>query len=413
MIEISKILGTAAFLFMLAFAGTSFAGETGGLDPQKYFTEAQIQTGKLYSGTRYAIVATRMAIMACFLLFLAYSGFSNICAGLAREKLGGGPASTIAFLTGIYLLYLFVTFPLTYFSSFTVEHRFYFSTQSRSDWFMDYFKAAGLNYLFFVCICAGALALMSRLGALWWIAGGFALTALMFLFAYLLPVVIDPIFNKFTPLQESKLKAEIRGLAQKADLGVEDVYSVDASRRTTKLNAYFTGVGGTRRIVLFDNLLRDSDQGEVLSVVAHEAGHEMKMHIIKGLLMAGLLSFPALFMAGWFAGIGRQAGLAGMEVIPRLMLALFALSVLSMPFQNMISRHFERQSDRIALELTGDPDAFIRTEVKLSVSNLSDVDPPALAVFFLYTHPPVMKRIATAQGFQKRGLKGSGVQGFE
>ena len=186
---------------------------------------------------------------------------------------------------------------------------------------------------------------------------------------------------------------------------MEEVYQADASRRTRKGNAYFTGLGATKRIVLYDTLITQSDPEAVELVLAHEMGHWAHAHIWKGIALTlvgmGFALWCGARVLAWAGARGafHLAGPADVAGLPLFLLLLFVLNLASLPLQSAISRHFERQADRASLELTKNPAAFIRAEVDLARTNLADLDPPPALVWLLYTHPPVAERIRMAEAF--------------
>jgi STE24 endopeptidase len=186
---------------------------------------------------------------------------------------------------------------------------------------------------------------------------------------------------------------------------VDQVYVSDASRRTTAENAYFTGLGATKRVVLYDTLLQHNDPDAVATVVAHELGHWQHADIWKGIglsLLGLAVSFWCAARVLAWAGRGARFHLTGpadLAAIPLFLLVLFVLNLVSLPLQNAISRGFERAADRTSLELTHDPAAFIRSEVELARADLADLDPPRPLVLLLYTHPPTVDRIRMAEAF--------------
>jgi STE24 endopeptidase len=183
---------------------------------------------------------------------------------------------------------------------------------------------------------------------------------------------------------------------------VEEVLEVDASRRTVKANAYVTGFGRTKRIVLYDTLLTRASPEEVEVVLAHEMGHRIYHHLWKGVALSILALFISLGIGAialrWGTDRGLLAHPADPAGLPMLVLTLFVLNLVSLPLQNVISRGFERQADFAALQLSGNREAYVKVEVDLARSNLSDIIPPRWAVLLLYTHPPVLERIAIAEG---------------
>ncbi len=251
---------------------------------------------------------------------------------------------------------------------------------------------AGIVVLLGVLLGTGIAASARVLGRWWgpvfW-AGGSVVAGLLVL---LWPVVVDPLFSRFRPVEE-EVAREIHSLARAAGMEAKAVYWSDASTRTTAANAYFTGLGPTRRVVLYDTLPKETPL--LLSVVGHELGHWKKGHVWKGLL----LSFLAAGL--FFLTAPRLFGLESSPALSARVAALaFAFFLVSLPLSNVISRRFERQADRFALEVTGDPGAFIALECALVVKNCGDPTPNRVAHFFLHTHPSPAERILAAEEFE-------------
>jgi len=273
------------------------------------------------------------------------------------------------------------------------------STQDWAGWFGDLAKTTGIGIVFAGLGGALLMALIRRFPRTWWAVGAAAAVVLSAVFVSYGPVVIDPLFNKFTALENSPLRGEILALAHKDGVDVGQVYRVDASRRTTGANAYVNGIGHTKRVVLYDNLLRDFSADQVQSVVAHELGHVKHRDVPRGLLWlaivapAGMLVIQRLTERLAPSEEGRRAGPA---VLPAAALSIALVSfVLNIP-GNALSRQVERSADGHALDLDGDPAAFIAVERKLALQNLSDPDPPDWLQTVFGTHPKTVERIGYA-----------------
>jgi STE24 endopeptidase len=379
----------------------------GGDRLHRYFTAEEVARGDAYMHGRYWLFAAGVTLRLSGLLLLALTPASAALRTLAVRLAPAHPTLAVA----IYVALLAVAFellllPLGYYSGFLREHAFGLSTQTLPGWWWDRAKSLLLSQA--LAVPAGTL-----LVTLWrkypggrWVLPAWLLGALLtLLLVALAPLVIDPLFNTIRPLPDQSLRQRVVALAARAGLPVEQVYETDASRRTRKGNAYFTGLGATKRIVLYDTLVRGNDPEEVELILAHEMGHWRAAHIWKGLALslaglavalwvgAAVLSWAAARPAFHLAGPADVAGL------PVFLLAVYLLSLLSMPLQVAISRHFEREADRASLVLTENPAAFIRAEVSLARSNLADLTPPRPLVWLLYTHPPVMERIRMAEEF--------------
>lgn len=277
------------------------------------------------------------------------------------------------------------------------------SVQSAVGWLFDWLRANAIEALY---AAAGALLLIllqRRLPRGWWLAGAGVIVAFAVLVTMLAPVVLAPIFNDFKPLPEGPERRAVLELAEAAGVEVGDVYSVDASRRSTSLNAYIDGIGSTRRVVVYDNLLAATERGALRSVLAHELAHVSRRDIPRGLLFVFLVApLGMLFVREAGAALAYRAGSGPgrLAAIPAYALALavaaFALSVPG----NQLSRAVEERADRFAVELTGDPGGLVELQTGLGRRNLSDPDPPGWSQFLFGTHPSKLERIGIAEAYE-------------
>ena len=217
------------------------------------------------------------------------------------------------------------------------------------------------------------------------------------LFTIAVPVVLDPIFNRFSRLEPGTVRDDVLELAAAAGVGVQDVYTVDASRRTTAANAYVTGLGRTRRVVLFDTLVSTFSRDETRLVVAHELAHVRHRDVARGLLQTALVAPAATFaIARLTRRLDRSPG-PGPGSLPALALASGIVGGTVGVASNQLSRSVERMADDFALKLAGHPDAFTSFEQRIVLTNLGDPDPPRWFNALLASHPPAVERIAIAQ----------------
>jgi STE24 endopeptidase len=218
---------------------------------------------------------------------------------------------------------------------------------------------------------------------------------------YLGPVVLDPIFNKFTALPGGRTRADVLALAREAGVDVGQVYEVDASRRTTASNAYVTGLGQTKRVVLYDNLLKDFTRDEVRLVVAHELGHVHYRDVPRGLLYVALVApFGLLAAAGLTRRLAPDEPRPGPAALPALALSVAVVSIGVTTIANQLSRRIEARADSYSLRLTDAPEPFIGFERGIALRNVADPDPPDWVTFLLATHPPTVDRIGIAKSFE-------------
>ncbi|HEY0632721.1 MAG TPA: M48 family metallopeptidase [Thermoleophilaceae bacterium] len=271
------------------------------------------------------------------------------------------------------------------------------STQDWGGWVSDLAKSTGIGIVFAGLGGALLMALIRRFPRTWWAIGAGAAVVLSAVFVSYGPVVIDPLFNKFTALQNSPLRSEILALAHKDGIDVGQVYRVDASRRTTGANAYVNGLGHTKRVVLYDNLLNDFSPDQVQSVVAHELGHVKHRDVPRGLLWLAIVAPAGMLVIQRLTErlVPRDAR-RGPAVLPAAALSIAVVSFLLNIPGNALSRQVERSADGHALHLDGDTAAFIAVERKLALQNLGDPNPPDWLQLVFGTHPKTVERIGYA-----------------
>jgi STE24 endopeptidase len=279
------------------------------------------------------------------------------------------------------------------------------STQSLGPWLGD--QARGLA-ITGVIAAGGAVvlsALIRRYPRRWWIPGSVAVVGFGAAMSLLSPILIEPQFNDFEELPEgSELRADVQELGRRAHVEIGEVYRVDASRRSTSLNAYVAGLGPTKRVVLYDNLIDDVPRAELESVVAHELGHVAHSDIPRGIGFAALVTPLGLLLVRELSGaLARRAGAepSAPAAIPALFLAIALTSFAVNVAGNQLSRKVEASADAFALRITDDPRALIDLQTALAERNLSDPDPPAISRILFGTHPTTLERIGSALAWER------------
>ncbi len=297
-----------------------------------------------------------------------------------------------------------VTLPVSAYAEM-VRHRYGLSTRGWALWLRDLTVATAISAVVTALALGSFLWLVRRAPRTWWawsagVAAGFVVVG-----SFLYPVLFEPAFNRFEPLPAGELRTDLLALAAESGVPVRDVLVSDASRRTTALNAYVSGIGATRRIVVYDTLLDELPDEQIESIVAHELGHVVHRDVLTGTLIGALGAAAATALLGWllcWTPLLRRVGASGPgdpRVVPLVLFLLATGSVLATPLQNTVSRQVEVRADLHALDSTRDPDAFVDMQRRLATTNISDPDPPAAWQWFFGSHPTTAQRVAFAQAW--------------
>jgi len=342
------------------------------------------------------------------ILFTGFSAKLRDWAGAARKKF------FIVWLFAVLLLIVdyLLNFPFHFYRSFMVENQYGFLNQSFVEWLGEDLLGLGIS-LVIVIIPVWFLYWAINKLKLWWLWIAVGAIPFMVFFIVIAPVVFSPLFNKFEPLKDKQLEAEILQLAAKAGIEGSDVFQVDASKQSSKINAYVTGLFGTKRIVLYDTMIDNFETDEIKFAMGHEMGHYVMNHIWKGLALAVVFIAFALWLAGKtlqpvinrFQNRFKFNHLGDIASLPLIMIFLTVLSFLFNPVFNSYSRYMERQSDKYGMdisEVSGEAAAVAFD--KLSVFNLSDPDPNPVIEFWFYSHPALNKRINFVRNYQPPGM---------
>ncbi|SDO79362.1 STE24 endopeptidase [Klenkia soli] len=380
--------------------------------PQVADPTAGLTTDQLGRADAFA-AAIRPASVANLLLGLLASGALGLTRTGARwitavaRPLGGGWFWQV--VLGTVLLTLvgrLVTLPLSGYGE-VVRHRYGLSTRSWPLWVRDLAVdtaiTAGLTALGLLLL----VGLARRAPRTWWAWAGAGAAGLVVVGSFLYPVVIEPAFNDFTSMPEGQLRTDLLALADENGTPVQDVLVADASRRTTALNAYVSGFGSTRRIVVYDTVLDQLPDAQVESIAAHELGHVATDDVLTGTLVGALGAGAGVALLGWLLGSApllRRAGAPGAgdpRVVPLVLLLVAVGTLVSTPVQNGVSRQLEARADQHALDLTADPESFAAVMRRLAVANLNQPDPPAVWQWFFGSHPTTAQRVAAAQEWSR------------
>jgi STE24 endopeptidase len=369
-------------------------------DPRDFFSEAEIARAERYRSVKEWATVAAIAVNLGVLGFLAFTRMGERLLGWARAWpwAVGAAAAVLVVLVVRALLRL----PIAFYSGHVHERAWGFSTQGPAGWFADWAKGLGISIALTAIVFVDFVALVRWLPRGWPLAAAAGAALFTVLASFLWPVVIEPAFNRFEPLRDEAFAAELRELADRAGVPVREVLVSDASRRTTKENAYVSGFGATKRLVLYDTLLENASRDEVALVVAHELGHRRARHVewwtaigALGAAALALLVAAVLRSQALLARVGAD-GPGDPRVVPLFLLVMAVATLVTLPPSNWLSRRFEESADRFALQLTGDRAVYVETERGLALRNLSDLDPGPVAYRFLFTHPAPAERISYA-----------------
>jgi STE24 endopeptidase len=353
-----------------------------------YFTPQQLDRAHDYRAPQRLIVLASLALEGGVLVLLVAKPPAAL-ARTGRRPLAGAAAAGAALSIGFTLISL----PLSALSEQRSRDAG-LSTQSWGPWTGDRAKATAISAAMSAGGAVLAVGLIRRSPRRWWLPGSVALVGLSALLAFASPVVIDPLFNKFEPLPEGKLRGEVLDLARQANVDVGEVYRVDASRRTTATNAYVWGIGTTKRVVLYDTLIRDYPEDQVRSVVAHELSHVVRKDVPRGLLWLAIVAPAGTLLVKELAErLNRGRPLGTPAALPALALSIGLVSFVLGSGGNLLSRRVEARADTFALDLTKDPAAFVGLTRSLAVTNLADPSTPRIFQVLFGTHPTTMQRI--------------------
>jgi STE24 endopeptidase len=395
-------LAVLAFSCGLHFLNNRHLKQHGHLVPPGF--EEAIDAATLAKSSDYTLAKGQVSLVQS--LFDSTLTLLFVCGGLMAWYDGWLGDHSFGFITAGLVFFLLLSLsktlldlPFDLYNHFKVESRFGFNHMSFKLWCADLLKSLLLSSLFFIILASAAFWLIQAAPASWWLWVWALIVGFGLLMMVLSPYVIEPLFFKFEPLQVEGLEKEIREMMGKAGLSVSKVLQVDASKRSGHSNAYFTGIGKQKRVVLFDTLLEQLSKEEVLAVLAHELGHMKKKHILKRMiLMAGVALFYcwlAHTLIDW-QGLPLLVGIDAASFHARLVILFFLSGILTFPLTPLfssLSRRDEYEADRFACELYGNPEDLATALIRMCRENLANLHPHPRFARFYYSHPPVVERV--------------------
>ncbi len=347
--------------------------------------------------TRFGLLTSTFSLLV--LLVFWFAGGFNWVDQFVRD-FGYGTITTGLLFVGILILaQTILSLPFSIYSTFAIEERFGFNKTTPVTFITDRLKGIMLTVLLGGPLLAGVIGIFEYFGAVAWMYAWIVVVLFTLFVQFIAPTWIMPLFNKFTPLEDSELRQSILDYAEKVSFPLQGIYKIDGSRRSSKSNAFFTGFGRNKRIALFDTLIENHTVPELVAVLAHEVGHYKKKHILKSMVISLLHTGIMLFLLSLFIRVpGLHEAFLMEEISVYAGLVFFGLlyspveMVLSVIMQ-IVSRKHEFEADRFAADSTDDPESMVSVLKKLSADNLSNLTPHPFHVFLNYSHPPVLQRI--------------------
>ena len=377
------------------------------VDPTADFTAAQLARENAFHRAVRPPAYLSLLIGLAITLLLGFTPWGAKLVGWLARPLGGGWGWQVLLgALAVVVIGRLATLPFDVRAE-SVLRSYGLSTQTWGSWTLDRLRSLGISLAVLLLVLYGLYGLVRVTPRWWWIPGAALGALLVVVISFLYPVLIEPVFNKFTPMPPGELRSSLLELARRDGIAIEDVLVADASRRTTALNAYVSGIGSTRRIVVYDTALEQLRPEEIRSVVAHELGHVKHHDVWFGTALGAVGAAATVCLLYLLLGNARVlsragvASLADARSVPLVLALVAVLTTLGGPVQLVMSRRIEARADVHALDLTRDPDTFIDMQRRLAVTNLSDLDPAPLVYVLFASHPTAPERIALARDWEK------------
>jgi len=366
--------------------------------------EALLVKAARYSAFKYTLAIVDIAYLLALLLIFLASGLSpKLSLAISRLTVNNALVFLLyllAFLTGYSLL----AFPLNFYRSFVLEHKFGLSRQKIQDWLFEQFKSGGIYYVTSAITFGVFYYFLKRYPDNWWLAAALFWLFFSLLLAKIFPLVILPLFFKYRRLTNPGLRQGILELAGKMQIRILDVFEINLSKKTQKANAALVGWGATRRVILADTLKDKYNNDEIMAVLAHEFAHYKLRHLLKLVALDSLITLLAFYLifktSGYLAGLFSLGALTDIASLPLIIFCLVLFGIITQPLQNYFSRRAETSADLLALKTIANKEAFITAMDKLASQNLADRIPHPIIKFFFFSHPPIAERIEMARNFK-------------
>jgi len=405
---ITAYLIIIAFGYWLDFLNLAHLKRHGSIIPHEF--TGQIDKALLSKTRDYTVETTKFGILSSVFNNAVFLVFILVLLNIYNTWIASLNVSFI--LTGL-VFFLVMTYaetvisiPFSLYSTFKIENKYGFNTMTAKLWIADTLKSLFISTILLGLLISAGLFIVQKSHDWWWLWVWSFFLAFSIFMMYISPYVIEPLFHKFTPIEDEKLEAGVRDLMNKVGIRVSRVFTMDASKRTKHTNAYFTGIGKVKRIVLYDTLIEKMDYDEIMSILAHEAGHWKKKHILKSIIITEAIALVVIYVAFHLMQSNVLLEIFHIETesfFAKLIILGFIGSIVSFPLSplfNWYSRKNEKVADIYSYELTGNKESMISALVKLSKDNLSNLHPHPLYALFHYSHPPVLERIRNIRNYK-------------
>ena len=372
--------------------------------PEDTHNENRAKLAKKYSKINQIISLSETVIFFAITVIFIAGGYSKEVKELAFSFTTNDYAAVLIFFGIFGIIQSAITFPLSFYSDYTLEHKYGLSNQTIPGYFKEKIKGMLIGLLLGIPLLLIFFFIIKNYSESWWLILG----AVMFFFSVIIgrlaPTLIMPLFYKFKPLENEEIKQKILSLCEKTGVRIRGIFEFDMSKNTKKANAAFTGIGKSKRIILGDTLLKNFSPEEIETVFAHEMGHYKKRHIMKLMTVSVVMTFAGLYLTSLAYSNSLNTfgfnSVSEIAALPLLFIYLSLFGLITSPISNILSRKFEWEADTFALETTRDKGAFISAMEKLADQNLADKTPNKIIEFLFHSHPSIDKRIKFAEDYK-------------
>ncbi|HQY20052.1 MAG TPA: M48 family metallopeptidase [Ignavibacteria bacterium] len=372
--------------------------------PEDTHNENRAKLAKKYSKINQIISLSETVIFFAITVIFIAGGYSKEVEELAFSFTTNDYAAVLIFFGIFGIIQSVITFPLSFYSDYTLEHKYGLSNQTIPGYFKEKIKGMLIGLLLGIPLLLIFYFIIKNYSESWWLILG----AVMFFFSVIIgrlaPTLIMPLFYKFKPLENEEIKQKILSLCEKTGVRIRGIFEFDMSKNTKKANAAFTGIGKSKRIILGDTLLKNFSPEEIETVFAHEMGHYKKRHIMKLMTVSVVMTFAGLYLTSLAYSNSLNTfgfnSVSEIAALPLLFIYLSLFGLITSPISNILSRKFEWEADTFAIETTRDKGAFISAMEKLADQNLADKTPNKIIEFLFHSHPSIDKRIKFAEDYK-------------